>query len=85
MKKKILLTETCTAAAFCVNQNASVDTHHDIHVAMVKKKVDERIRTVIENGIKTRQRSIIVCLGTLHLRLAIVACSAVDVQSYGRR
>lgn len=45
---------------------------------MVKKKVDERIRTVIENGIKTRQRSIIVCLGdkgrdqvvTLHYMLS---------------
>lgn len=45
---------------------------------MVKKKIDERIRTLIENGIKTRHRSLIVCVGdkgrdvvvTLHFMLS---------------
>ncbi len=30
---------------------------------MVRKKVDDRVRTLIENGVKTRHRSLLVLVG----------------------
>lgn len=36
---------------------------YSIFLAVMKKKVDERVRTLIENGVKSRTRSLFVIVG----------------------